>query len=631
MAASRLVLRATSLALALSLALAGSVVAPLEMRQPKPHRPGSSRGFPAAVRLHEPAPDALADRLPRVARALARLGLRPAARFHEVTLYGGMVAVGEYYAKVKLGGQTLRVQIDTGSATLAVPVKECSNCKRGDMRYSLADSDSGMAEEIGCNDDACGPNTCSPFGCSKCSARQACCAKSDSARCGFHLSFGDGSGAKGILIRDTIQWGDVKFPVTFGGIRSDSPDFERSQVDGILGMAYPSLACNPTCIKPTFESMLEKVKLKNMFSICITYDSGKIVLGDYDPALSTKQITWVPLHMSSPPTFYSFPLLGNLRVNDQELPLPDYSRAIVDSGTTLIVFSHQTFEKFKKYLQSNFCEVPGLCGPQSWFRPAHCTKISDDDRQKLPTLKFSVTGFDVILGPSEYLINYASKGPEYWCVGIMALNSMSGGVDVIFGNTVMKKYVTVYDRENKRVGFAESDTHCGVDVRGDTGSGNLPAEVPEPNNGTESTTPSTEAPSTSAPTEGAPHGAQPKGGGGEVTCNEAPDCSRCSKIKSRKCTWNNSDKRCVDGDPTVLMCTVDGLAGKLIYVVGGALVAVVALVVIVAAVVHSYRKRQGSTPSGEDEGEVERPLADNEVDTSAAFTVEDEEDGRGPA
>eukprot|EP00171_Calliarthron_tuberculosum_P004076 IDg4076t1 len=176
------------------------------------------------------------------------------ARYHQVKLYGGIVAVGEYYARVKIGGQTIRVQIDTGSATLAVPMAECDSCKKGDMRYDIHKSDSGRARIISCSDDECQANRCSTFMCGRCSSKQACCANSDTSKCAFHLSFGDGSGAKGVLVNDVLQWGDVKFPVTFGGIRHDSPDFERKQVDGIMGMAYPRLACNPSCVKPTFES-----------------------------------------------------------------------------------------------------------------------------------------------------------------------------------------------------------------------------------------------------------------------------------------------------------------------------------------------------------------------------------------
>lgn len=559
-----------------------------------------------------------------------------------------MVSVGEYYAKVKLGGQTLRVQIDTGSATLAVPVKECTSCKRGDMRYSFDESDSGVASMVDCEDDSCGHNTCSPFGCGKCSSNQACCAQSDHDKCAFHINFGDGSGAKGVLIRDELEWGDIKFPVTFGGIRSDSPDFERSQVDGILGMAYPSLACNPSCITPTFEAMRETIDIADKFTVCITYDSGKIVLGDYDPALSTKKISWVPLQLSNPPSFYSFPLIGNLKVDGVDLPLPSYSCAIVDSGTTLIVFSHATFDKFKRYLQTKYCDVPGLCanGKHTWFRPAHCTSISDEDRAKLPTLTFSVQGFDITLTPDDYLINYKSKGSETWCLGIMALDAMSGGVDVILGNTVMKKYVTVYDRENKRVGFAESDKNCGLGA-GKEDNAELPVPVPNNGEGKGSGSGSGEngggetggqsqqggasgdqtpggQPGAGSDEKGKAAGATSGTGSSSEVCDRATDCSSCADVTEAKCRWNASSERCEGGDPELFMCTLSGLTSvsKVLLLLGVAFVAIGAVVVIVGVGLHSYLKWRGSP---EEEGDVVRPLADNEVDTTSAFTIEDEE------
>lgn len=555
-----------------------------------------------------------------------------------------MVAVGEYYARVKIGGQTLRVQIDTGSATLAVPVKECTNCKRGDMRYSMEDSPTGIAQVLGCDDSSCGRDTCIPYGCGKCSTTNACCAHSDTTKCAFHLSFGDGSGAKGVLVRDEFEWGDLKFPVTFGGIRSDSPDFERSQVDGILGMAYPSLACNPSCITPTFESMRLTNEMKDMFSICITYDSGTIVLGDYDPALSSKQVAWVPLDLASPPSFYSFPLIGNMMIDEHELILPSYHRAIVDSGTTLVVFSKATFEKFKRHLQTNYCDVPGLCAPggQSWFRPAHCAEISVEDLNKMPTITIKLKGFDVILKPQDYMINYASKGDDFWCVGIMALNAMSGGVDVILGNTVMKKYVTIHDRENKRIGFAESDRNCGLSSKDAT----LPAEggnddgkveglgdeegLDEGPEDVEEENSAENVPPVQPETNGeSPEkdGQDDKSSGlsGEPIsgfCSEAVTCGTCVNIAEKNCTWNSENAKCEEGQATILMCTLNNLAGKLTYVIIGACLAGVLLILLIVFGVHTYRKRQGSSVTSEEEIE---PLADNEVDTNSAFAIEDEE------
>lgn len=421
----------------------------------------ASQGFHEKVHVHAAAED-----FPEIggAAAVRAASISPSAitGFHVVPLYGGMVKVGEYYAQIKLGGQMVRTQIDTGSATLAAPMGTCHNCLQGDHRYKLSASVGGKGAVISCGDDSvCTRDRCIPSLCGGCSPLKACCAKLQHDRCGFHLHFGDGSGADGFLVRDDMEWGGVSFPVVFGGINQDSPDFERPQVDGILGMAYPRLACNPSCVKPAFESMVDHLQMKKVFQICITSDSGKIVLGNWDKTLMKTPPTWVKLTLSQPATYYSVKLSGHLMVNKRPVEFPRYKLAVVDSGTTLLVFTTAAFDILKEHLQTHYCHVPGLCGMFTWFRPGHCARIPAATRRKLPTLRFTLQGgFVVEIGPEDYLIQYETHGPDTWCVGIMALPKLAGGIDVIFGNTVMKKYVTIYDREKSRLGFGLSNGDC---------------------------------------------------------------------------------------------------------------------------------------------------------------------------
>lgn len=579
----------------LALLLAGALFAlpvrsrelALEVLPPRPLIDGTSRGFHDRLTVHE------TDFLGRWT-----------ARYHEVKLYGGIVAVGEYYARIKVGGQTVRVQIDTGSATLALPMTECDSCKAGDMRYDIHKSKTGQARVISCEDDECQPHKCSTFGCGACSSRRACCAFSNKSQCSFHLSFGDGSGAKGVLVRDVLQWGDVKFPVTFGGIRHDSPDFERNQVDGILGMAYPRLACNPSCVTPAFESARDHLGLKDMFSICMTDDGGKITLGDFDPLMAINKVTWVPMRLTDPKTFYDMNLQGQLRIGSRTLRLPSYRRAIVDSGTTLIVFSKYAFRLFVQHLQAHYCDVPHLCDHHTWFRPAHCVRIADEDRLKLPTLVFELEGFNVTLNANEYMINYKSKGPDYWCVGLMALDSMSGGVDVIFGNTVMKKYITVYDRKNERVGFAESGGNCNQKIRSNPGA--LPVKKPEMKGKNPRRAGLGHRPAGAAAAAAVT--------GKTSVCSAAKMCGDCEKLgETERCYWNIPDGACVPGEPTKFMCAIGNLFSHLGYVIAGIVIAAVVVVALIFVVVCIIRKRRNAgEEAAVSEGELEEtttPLA----------------------
>jgi hypothetical protein len=568
---------------------------PLFGRPPLHLRDGSTRGFHRVVHMHAPA---------AAFRDIADLDQFPresVREFHIVPLYGGMVAVGEYYAKVLLGGQLVRVQIDTGSATLAVPMAECKTCLPHDKRYNIHLSEGSRGSKIGCDDAVCSPDKCAPFSCGACSAKQACCGKSDPKQCGFHLNFGDGSGARGVLAKDYMTWGGLSFPTVFGGIEHDTPDFERTQVDGILGMAYSALACNPSCVEPAFDAMIRHLKMRPIFQICINYDSGRIVLGDSDSSLGKEEPVWVPMHQAQTATYYTVKLMGDMQVNGKPVTFPRFDLAIVDSGTTLIVFSTLSFSLLLQHLQTNYCDVPGLCSSPTWFQPAHCTLIGEKDLQKLPTIRFQLDGFDIVLGPKDYLINYASKGPDYWCVGIMQLGSLSGGIDVIFGNTAMKKYVTTFDREQNRIGFAESTGTCKSGKPGQT----TPAIVPDTSSDNSTAAQPGAEPNTNngvnEPAAGTGPADQKAGGNtgpdvfaNSVVCGSATSCRSCSNAPNKECVWDIASQQCNLGDPVRFICVFDFFEGKVAYVVAAGVGLLVIVICIIAVAVCALRKRQNA-------------------------------------
>lgn len=474
---------------------------------------------------------------------------------------------------------------------------ECIRCRPGDKRYWVSKSNSSIAGRIGCEDQRCMANACSGIfgGCGKCSERGACCAKESEEDCGFHLSFGDGSGASGCLVQDEMSWGGVSFPVVLGGILKDSPDFERKQVDGILGMAYPSLACNPSCVTPPLEAMSAHLKMKNLFQLCVAEESGLLVLGEEDPSLIVEDIKWVPLHLASPPSYYTVSIAGNIKVGDKELPLSKLKKAIVDSGTTLIVLSKSSFKKLADHFKKNYCHVHGLCGSDSWFKPAHCANLPDDQRKQLPTIVIPLeNNVNLELTPNEYMINYASKGKDFWCVGLMSLDSMSGGIDVILGNTVMKKYVTTFDREKHRIGFAKS--------RGDCVSRSMDALPPLP---IEDSADTDKDPTKESENNKAKSGTLPTAG----FCKIAQNCKECSGIQ--RCAWDAKDKRCVVGDDVFLMCFRDPAElFKHPFLITG--VAIIAGILFLSIFVALVRRASGSRENNEDGEDLERPLAQDE-------------------
>lgn len=477
------------------------VTIPMSAVPPRLQLPGSIRGMPPKIRIVE-IDRSHQDFIQRVFRrnildrpsTTSILGStsdstgngKPSAglrkRTYSVDLHGGIVGVGEYYSVIELGGKKIRVQIDTGSSTLAVPMTGCKSCIAKASRYEVDETKGARA--ISCTDPECASDRCT-VNCPVCSPHGACCSAERPKQCGFSLRYADGSAASGSLVTDEVQWGGLRSNITFGGILSNSPNFERPEVDGILGMAFKSLACNPSCFDPPFDVFVKEGHVENIFSICMTSKGGKLMLGGFTPSVARTPVQYVPLYLSEPARYYRVHLTGALQIGSEQVTMPNFRSAIVDTGTTLIVTSTRTFASIREHFQRKYCEVPELCGEDSWFQSGMCVSLSKEDLARLPTLTIQLgkgggadgeasggtTGgkagadsggsgsVNLELRPEDYMLEYRRGPKTYRCVGIMGMDGLGGMV--VLGNTLMQKYITVYDRENGRLGFAEAAPNCG--------------------------------------------------------------------------------------------------------------------------------------------------------------------------
>ncbi|CAN8074691.1 unnamed protein product [Agarophyton chilense] len=315
--------------------------------------------------------------------------------------------------------------------------------------------------------------------------------------CGFFLSYADDSGASGALAKGMVGIAGMTVPLAFGAILRETDDFEADNVDGIFGMAYKALACNPTCVLPLFDTLVESGKVDHdIFSICTGASGGTLVLGGSNPNLYEGDLQYVPMAHQGIKLFYGIRIHG-MKINSDELNLPSFSKGIVDSGTTVLVVTTSAYGKIRSYFQSNFCNVPGLCSggysrlskdtgvlnrddidiihrnqnsttradDQTWFQPGRCARLNDRHIAMLPTLTIMLdNAINLELEPNEYMLRYESESKNpfdgkvvYRCLGISYLKNLEQmGNDVILGDTVLQKYYVEYDRENERIGFAEA-------------------------------------------------------------------------------------------------------------------------------------------------------------------------------
>jgi hypothetical protein len=389
-------------------------------------------------------------------------------------LAGGIVNVGEYYVAISVDNQTVHVQIDTGSSAIAFPLSQCKNCLKGDRRVTLANPD---LTRISCsNESICKPSTCNSL-CGACSeASKACCAPVDTKACGFRLIYGDGSFAIGALHVGRItltQTGLSVYPAYFGGILLDSASFEHVDVDGIWGLAYPSLACNPSCVPPVFDTMVRTgVVPRDMFALCLTDTSGALVFGGAaGPEMRKGEYRWVPMVNRAVRTYYEVGVESVRFGTDESAGLPEIRSAIVDSGTTLIVISTSAFGTLREHLQSRYCDqVPGLCGEKTWLETGRCATLTDRHVSRLPPINIRLAGgVELSVPPELYMLRAQKNGRTFRCFGIQHVPGELVNGRVILGDTFMRAYVTVFDRENSRIGFAPAAENCGMPAAGDRG------------------------------------------------------------------------------------------------------------------------------------------------------------------
>jgi len=111
----------------------------------------------------------------------------------------------------------------------------------------------------------------------------------------------------------------------------------------------------------------------------------------------------------------------------------------------------------------------GFCGENagtSWFDPDKITILKDEDLKKLPGISFVFrNNITLTLEPEDYMIKVeysvlrAADDVSARILGIESFDLGDDDIDAILGDTFMKKYYTLFDRENRRIGFANK-TKC---------------------------------------------------------------------------------------------------------------------------------------------------------------------------
>jgi len=319
-------------------------------------------------------------------------------------------ANAQYYGEIELGTppQTFSVVFDTGSSNLWVPSTRCSSIACFlHRRYDAQQSESYK------------PNGTE-----------------------FAIHYGSGS-LEGIISNDILQVGDIAIEEQdfAESVREPGFAFALGRFDGIFGLGYDNIAVKR--VVPPFYHMVNRELIdQNLFSFWLNYNEGsdesnggELVFGGIDENHYTGEIHYAPVQRRG----YWEVLLEDVRFGDELLEIEPIGAAI-DTGSSLFVLPTTLADLLNKELgaKKNFAGQYVL----------ECDTVPD-----LPVFCVVFSGREFCLNSVDYILNVQNQ-----CIsGFMGLDIPEpAGPLWIIGDVFLRKFYTIYDHDNDRVGFAHS-------------------------------------------------------------------------------------------------------------------------------------------------------------------------------
>lgn len=322
----------------------------------------------------------------------------------------------EYYGPITIGTppQTFMVIYDTGSSNLWVPSSKCN----GELFPACKNHSKFNAQKSHTYHDL-GTRLILPYGSGICS---------------------------GTLANDVVGFGGYNITnATFGQITIEPGQvWVESPFDGICGLAYPDIAmpaANPP--PPPFDDLIKMgVLAKNEFSFFLStqHDSHKetsaLILGGTDETYYSGSFSYFPAQKYEGLMAYWLIHGSDIEIGGSSMgsckDVVGHCNFVVDTGTSVITGPHTKINPILEKIGNVSTD---------------CSNVDS-----LPTMTFVFGGKKFDLGPDFYVIKLADGAGGYECeIGIMALDQLGLW---ILGDPFLRKYYTVFDRQNNRVGFA---------------------------------------------------------------------------------------------------------------------------------------------------------------------------------
>lgn len=255
----------------------------------------------------------------------------------------------------------------------------------------------------------------------------------------WSIQYGTGS-ASGFLGVDTVCFGNSTVcatPQTFGQATSIAAFFANQPIDGILGLAFTSLAVDS--VVPPFITVMPTLD-NPWFTVWMTHDGavqnqpgGLFTYGALDPVhCATASITWVPL---SSATYFQFTISG---IAAGSYSNNGRSESISDTGTSLIGGPDDAISGIATALDGQY-----HADEQIYYIDCNASP---------PNVTVSIHGGTYTLTKTNYIV--PSGNPGTCILAFFAFGGGGFGPSWIFGDPFIRQYCNTYDVGHQRLGLA---------------------------------------------------------------------------------------------------------------------------------------------------------------------------------
>ncbi|KAJ7854983.1 acid protease [Mycena olivaceomarginata] len=309
-------------------------------------------------------------------------------------LWAGTISIGT-------PAQHFVIDFDTGSSDLWVPSFACATCSSSMHKYNSLLSSTAKHK----------PGT-------------------------FNIGYGDGSQVRGPIVTDTVSVAGVKATNQyFSPATIITGNFDDAGVDGILGMAYPSLS--QLHHSPVFNTLYSNGAVKaNRFGFYLAQSGSELYLGGIDTRKYSGKIETHSVNQAA--GFWQLP--GASAKVGKSVAVSGF-QTVIDSGTTIMYGPPADVAKV-------YAKVPGsaVFDSNGGLYSFPCATP--------PQIAFNWGGKDWVISGANINLGLTEDGSSM-CVGALAGQDIGLGDGVwLLGDSFMKNVYSVFDFGTNTVGFA---------------------------------------------------------------------------------------------------------------------------------------------------------------------------------